>query len=208
MMRVGQGLAALLALSSLGCTIGRVQETPIRGTAPSAVLVLPPVSMRNSPAALELRFFATGSDAAFAGRGYRCMPLGAGYDLARRCGVLDTEQPEPDALRRLREQVGVDAALRIEVTDWRVVDDPRFSAASWDVTWRLVSTENGSELWSHRLQGNWSRAIEPVHHMDRDPTEPKPAEIGGTLRDSFRTEQELVAALHAAACARLPRNVR
>lgn len=207
-MRARRGLLALLSLCVVGCTVGRVQQTPFRGPAPSAVLVLPPVAMREGVTALDLQGFAAGSERALAGRGYRCMPLGAGYDLARRCGVLDAEQPEPDALRRLREQVGVDAALRIEVGDWRVVADPRLSAASWDVTWRLVSTENGSELWSHRLQGNWSRAFEPVDHMDRDPTEPKPAEIGGTLRDSFRSEQELVAALHAAACARLPENVR
>ena len=207
-MRAWPGVAALLFLALLGCTLGRVQETPFRGEAPAAVLVLPPVSMRDSATAIDLRGFATGADTAVAARGYRCMPLGAGYDLARRCGVLDTEQPEPDALRRLREQVGVDAALRIEVSHWQVVDDPRFSAASWDVTWRLVSTDNGSELWSHRLQGSWSRAFEPVDHMDRDPTEPQPAEIGGTLRDSFRSQQELVGALHSAACARLPRNVR
>jgi putative transposase len=41
--RVGLGCVALVLAA---CTIGRVESTPFEGPAPSAILVLPPVSMR------------------------------------------------------------------------------------------------------------------------------------------------------------------
>lgn len=207
MTRTRSGALAVVAASLFGCTVGGVRQTAFTGPAPSAVLVLPPIAVPDA-SGQDLRAFAMGADRALAGRGYRCMPLGAGYDLARRCGALEGGRPEPDALRRLRDQVGVDAVMQIEVSVWRPIVEPRLSAASWDVTWRLVSTETGAQVWSQRLQGNWSQPYEAPDHLVRDPMEPQPAVIGGTLRDSFRSEPELVAALHAAACARLPENAR
>ncbi len=204
-MRRRTGASISLAFLCVGCAIGGVQQTPFTGPAPSAVLVLPPVSLREGLAA-EIRGLAAGAERALAGRGYRCMPIGAGYDLARRCGALDTEQPEPDALRRLRDQAGVDAVLRIEVSDWRIASDPRLTAATWDVTWRLLSAATGAQVWAQRLQGTWSRPYDSQDHLVRDPMEPQPAEIGGTLHDGFRSEQEIILALHQAACARLPEN--
>jgi hypothetical protein len=203
-MRAAFGLVAM-ALS--GCTMGRVESTPFDGPAPSAILVLPPVSMREG-LAMDLRGFAFGAERAIAQRGYRALPLGAGFDLAQRCGALVGDQPEPDALQRLQQQVGVDAVLRIEISAWEVEPSARFSGASWDVTWRLVSTESGAELWRHRLQGNWRKVTEMPDHLRRDEMEPQPALIGGTRAESFASERELIFALHRSALSRMPESVR
>ncbi len=202
--RVGLGCVALVLAA---CTIGRVESTPFEGPAPSAILVLPPVSLREG-LAMDLRGFAYGAERAIAERGYRALPLGAGFDLAQRCGALTGDQPEPDALQRLQQQVGVDAVLRIEISAWEVEPGARFSGASWDVTWRLLSTESGVVLWQHRLQGNWRKVAEMPDHLRRDEMEPQPALIGGTRPQSFASERELVFALHRSALSRMPESVR
>ena len=202
--RVGLGCVALVLAA---CTIGRVESTPFEGPAPSAILVLPPVSLREG-LEMDLRGFAYGAERAIAERGYRALPLGAGFDLAQRCGALTGDQPEPDALQRLQQQVGVDAVLRIEISAWEVEPGARFSGASWDVTWRLLSTESGVVLWQHRLQGNWRKVAEMPDHLRRDEMEPQPALIGGTRPQSFASERELVFALHRSALSRMPESVR
>jgi hypothetical protein len=202
--RVGLGCVALVLAA---CTIGRVESTPFEGPAPSAILVLPPVSLREG-LAMDIRGFAYGAERAIAERGYRALPLGAGFDLAQRCGALTGDQPEPDALQRLQQQVGVDAVLRIEISAWEVEPGARFSGASWDVTWRLLSTESGVVLWQHRLQGNWRKVAEMPDHLRRDEMEPQPALIGGTRPQSFASERELVFALHRSALSRMPESVR
>ena len=202
--RVGLGCVALVLAA---CTIGRVESTPFEGPAPSAILVLPPVSLREG-LVMDLRGFAYGAERAIAERGYRALPLGAGFDLAQRCGALTGDQPEPDALQRLQQQVGVDAVLRIEISAWEVEPGARFSGASWDVTWRLLSTESGVVLWQHRLQGNWRKVAEMPDHLRRDEMEPQPALIGGTRPQSFASERELVFALHRSALSRMPESVR
>ena len=202
--RVGLGCVAFVLAA---CTIGRVESTPFEGPAPSAILVLPPVSLREG-LAMDLRGFAYGAERAIAERGYRALPLGAGFDLAQRCGALTGDQPEPDALQRLQQQVGVDAVLRIEISAWEVEPGARFSGASWDVTWRLLSTESGVVLWQHRLQGNWRKVAEMPDHLRRDEMEPQPALIGGTRPQSFASERELVFALHRSALSRMPESVR
>ena len=202
--RVGLGCVGLVLAA---CTIGRVESTPFEGPAPSAILVLPPVSLREG-LVMDLRGFAYGAERAIAERGYRALPLGAGFDLAQRCGALTGDQPEPDALQRLQQQVGVDAVLRIEISAWEVEPGARFSGASWDVTWRLLSTESGVVLWQHRLQGNWRKVAEMPDHLRRDEMEPQPALIGGTRPQSFASERELVFALHRSALSRMPESVR
>ena len=202
--RVGLGCVALVLAA---CTIGRVESTPFEGPAPSAILVLPPVSLREG-LVMDLRGFAYGAERAIAERGYRALPLGAGFDLAQRCGALTGDQPEPEALQRLQQQVGVDAVLRIEISAWEVEPGARFSGASWDVTWRLLSTESGVVLWQHRLQGNWRKVAEMPDHLRRDEMEPQPALIGGTRPQSFASERELVFALHRSALSRMPESVR
>ncbi len=202
--RVGLGCVALVLAA---CTIGRVESTPFEGPAPSAILVLPPVSLREG-LVMDLRGFAYGAERAIAERGYRALPLGAGFDLAQRCGALTGDQPEPEALQRLQQQVGVDAVLRIEISAWEVEPGARFSGASWDVTWRLLSTESGAVLWQHRLQGNWRKVAEMPDHLRRDEMEPQPALIGGTRPQSFASERELVFALHRSALSRMPESVR
>ena len=202
--RVGLGCVALVLAA---CTIGRVESTPFEGPAPSAILVPPPVSLREG-LVMDLRGFAYGAERAIAERGYRALPLGAGFDLAQRCGALTGDQPEPDALQRLQQQVGVDAVLRIEISAWEVEPGARFSGASWDVTWRLLSTESGVVLWQHRLQGNWRKVAEMPDHLRRDEMEPQPALIGGTRPQSFASERELVFALHRSALSRMPESVR
>ena len=154
--RVGLGCVGLVLAA---CTIGRVESTPFEGPAPSAILVLPPVSLREG-LAMDLRGFAYGAERAIAERGYRALPLGAGFDLAQRCGALTGDQPEPDALQRLQQQVGVDAVLRIEISAWEVEPGARFSGASWDVMWRLLSKESGFGLWHQLLQGNWRKVAD------------------------------------------------
>ena len=202
----GPTVAVLLATTA-ACGVGSVAQTPFEGPAPSSVLVLPPLARREG-LAVDSRDFAFSADRALAARGYRALPLGAGFDLAKRCGVLDTPEPEPDALRRLQQQVGVDAVLRVEIDAWVVDDTARFSSASWDLTWRLVSTDTGASIWSHRLQGHWQKPFEAPDHLKRDDGEPEVVRIGVTRPEVFRNERELIAALHRSALARMPENVR
>ena len=206
--RNGRGfLAAALALVASACGVGSVSQKPFDGPAPSSVLVLPPVARREG-LAMDAREFAFGADRAIVARGYRALPLGAGFDLAKRCGVLDTVEPEPDAMRRLQQQVGVDAVLRVEIDAWESNSADRFSSASWDLTWRLLSTETGAQIWSHRLQGHWQKPFDAPDHLKREDGEPEVAMIGATRPEVFRSERELIAALHRSALARMPENVR
>ena len=200
-------MAVALALVASACGFGSVAQKPFDGPAPSSVLVLPPVARREG-LALDAREFAFGADRAIVARGYRALPLGAGFDLAKRCGVLDTVEPEPDALRRLQQQVGVDAVLRLEIDAWDSDGADRFSSANWDLTWRLLSTETGAQIWSHRLQGHWQKPFDAPDLMKRDNGEPEVAVGGGARPEVFRSERELIAALHRSALARMPENVR
>ena len=205
--RVGVLSRAALSLVLAACGSARVATTPFSGPPPTAVLVLPPRALGTGDS-VDLRFFAYGADRALQSRGYRSLPLGAGFDLWRRFGASRPDEPEVDVLRRLQHQAGIDAVLLLEVSDWRVQQDSRLRNADWDVTWRMIEAATGAEIWRHRLQGQWSRAQESPTQARTWTEEPPPVEIGGTRGESFASERELAAGLHRSALARLPAMTR
>lgn len=207
MRAAAAGFAILVALAVASCSWSSVPTTPLRGETPASVLVLVPQSMRVGPQA-DLRSLAFGADRALVARGYRALPLGAGFDLARRYGQVSGGETEEEALRRLHFQAGVDAVLHVEVADWEVSGERRFEHARWDLTWRLCSTKGGAEIWRHRLQGQWHRVDDPMTHATPVSEEPPPVEVGGSRAMSFASERDLVASLHRAAMERLPERER
>lgn len=207
MRAAGAALSLAVALATASCSWSTVPTKPLRGDSPSSVLVMVPRSTRTGPQP-DLRSLAFGADRALVLRGYRALPLGAGFDLARRYGQVTGGETEEEALRRLHFQAGVDAVLYVEVADWEVTGERRFENARWDLTWRLCSTKGGGELWSHQLQGQWHRVDDPMSHATPVSEEPPPVEVGGSRAVSFASERDLVASLHRAAMERLPERER
>lgn len=192
-----------LLLPFTACAWSSVETTPLRGRTPSAVLVLPPVAI-GSARPRDLGSLGFGADRALAARGYRALPLGPGYDLAKRYGQAGPDEDPVAALQRLHFQAGIDAVLFVEVTDFVSDGERRLDAAHWDLTWRLVSTVDGGEVWRHREQGQWRRIDEPVSQQRPVSEEPPPVQVGQTGMRPFSSERELIAALHRAAMLRLP----
>lgn len=204
----GRAAAAwILVVAAAACSWSKVPTTPLRGPVPSAVLVLLPRATGPSAIANPTSL-AFGADRALQQRGYRALPLGVGFDLARRYGTRGPGETEDDGLRRLHFQAGVDAVLHVEVADWQTSGDRRFESARWDLTWRMCSTKGDGELWTHRSQGQWQRIDEPVSHARPVDDAPPPVEVGGTRPESFASERDLVAALHRAAMQYLPERDR
>ncbi|MEQ1631714.1 MAG: hypothetical protein ABL997_05040 [Planctomycetota bacterium] len=199
------GLATVVVLAA--CGAARVGTTPFSGPPPTAVLVVPPRSI-GAPDSIDVRGLSFGADRALQTRGYRSLPLGAGFDLWNRFGASRKDEPEAEVLRRLQHQAGIDAVLVLEVSDWRVDQDNRLRSADWDITWRVLSAATGDEVWRHRLQGHWTRTQEPPTQARAWTEEPPPVEIGGTRAESFANERDLIAALHRSALLRLPEMTR
>ncbi|MGE3175127.1 MAG: GNA1162 family protein [Planctomycetota bacterium] len=198
-------LAVLLAVGA--CRVGAVETTPLRGPSPRAVLVLPP---RNGTVVPDrsVRGLASFVDDALRERGYRVLPLDVGFDLARKYGAPSPGEDDVGALQRLRLQAGVDAVLILDVRVWDVTPGRGVQpeSASWDMVWRLVATGDGGLQWEQRQQGSWvagaAERLDPTRAID---AEPLPATIGGERPPQFRSERELLRALHRTALARLPR---
>lgn len=194
-------LSALLLLAS--CLLSPVDTTPLKGAAPSSVMVLWPTNSSGRPI-VDLVSLASGADEAVRARNYRVLPLRVGFDLASSHELVADQEPDRAALHRMFVETGTDAVLLIDVESWNVEGEPP-QRATWGITWRLLSTRGGGELWSYRDEGEWIRGpaprLDPTRGFDE---EPAVMPIGALRGSGFRSQAELVAALHRRAMARLP----
>lgn len=194
-------LSPLLLLAS--CLLNPTETMPLKGATPSSVMVLWPTNSSGRPI-VDLVSLASGADDAVRAREYRVLPLRVGFDLASNHGLVAGQPLDRAALHQLSVATGIDAVLVIDVESWNVEGEPP-QRASWGVTWSLLSTRGGAELWTYRDEGEWIRRqpprLDPTRSFDE---EPEVLPIGALRGEGFRTQAELVAALHRRAMQRLP----
>lgn len=140
-------LAGLAALAACG---GAPEPQPFRGPAPTSIAVLP-VRGADLPLAL-LQALDASAHQALAERGYAVV-------AAALVGpTLDPGVPlEVEVLRGIRRDFGADAVLERtgRLLPGRVAGD----GEPFAVRWTLLSTDDGSVLWTREEQGGPGRVV-------------------------------------------------
>jgi hypothetical protein len=185
------------------CYVPAVATTPVAGPRPLGVLVLPPRTPANVPEAAQA---IVGADAALRSRGIRVLPLAVGFDLLHQLPPDRGEPMSPLGRQWLRDNVGVDTVLVLDVAEYAVDEARTLESARYDLRWRLVSLASGEAVWEYALAGSYHRPVGDSF----DPTvqfgqEAPPQPIGGAGPPTFRDRNALLSSLHRAAFAHLER---
>jgi hypothetical protein len=185
------------------CHVSAVETTPVAGPRPTGVLVLPARTPADLP---EAALAIVGADAALRERGYRVLPLAVGFDLLRQLPADRGEPLSPPGRQWLREHVGVDTVLVLDVAEFAVEEVRTLESARYDLRWRLVSLASGEAVWEYELAGSYHRPVgdsfDPTVQFGQE-TPPQP--IGGAGPPTIRDSNALRASLHRAAFAHLAR---
>lgn len=188
---------AVLAVALLaGCAVLAVEPQPLRGEPPRVVAIWPVV---DGEFAAVRTLQLSGLDAALRARGYEVIAPDVARELLRG-GPADATPATSGPL------LACDAVLQFVPHEFVAEGSRPLRHAHWRVEWRLVSTRGGGVLWSWSSAGSWAAS----HDDGRDPhraldAEPDYVPFGGRRAGNYRDALELVAALHRAAMARLPR---
>jgi hypothetical protein len=185
------------------CHISAVETTPVAGPRPTGVLVLPAHTPADVP---EAQQSIVGADAALRERGFRVLPLAVGFDLLRQLPPDRGEPLSPAGRQWLRDHIGVDTVLVLDVAEFALEEARTLESARYDLRWRLVSLASGEAVWEYALAGSYHRPVADSF----DPTvqfgqEMPPQPIGGAGPPTLRDRNALLTSLHRAAFAHLAR---
>ncbi len=194
-----RGWASLLVLAAACAT--PPTSLPVRGDLPRTIAIWPDVGAEFAAARALL---LTGLEPALRARGYSVVPADVAAELLRAASP-DGRRPTPAASGRV---LAAEAVLQLVPNDFGVVGVDPLREATWDLEWRLVSTQGAGIVWSCPQRGSWRRATDD----GRDPhraldAPPEVVPFGGGPRN-WRDAAELVAALHRQALSRLPSRPR
>ncbi len=198
-------LASVLAGLLASCSFSSVDLVPLAGPAPQRVTVWPGVGGDLGPVSGTLLY---GLDEALRRRGYRVVAQRVARQMLVDAGVPSPESvlPERTDLGAIGRELAVDAVVLVDVRDFEV--EPRsgdLRHARWDLSWRILSTRDGAELWRYHHGGAWSRSSEQrFDSLERPEPMPGVVPIGGDAGWSFRDAADLAANLHRLALAHLP----
>ena len=201
-MRRGLATAALLCSLAAGCRFsGAVEVSPVSGPPPATVAIWP-LAEGGEPPDADLWF--AGLAYQLGRRGYRVVAPGVTREVLLASDLATAAADLPAVGRAL----DADALLVVELHAFEARGRDVLRAASWDVSWSLVSTRGLGRQWAHAAHGSWRQADRAPLDSPRGFDEfedPGPlVSIGGSAVPSFRDVEELVAHLHRAAMQRLP----
>jgi len=151
MGRVLVGLLGLLPVP--GCSINTPEPFPLRGEAPTTVLVAPIAGPVGVDAARALWVTA---DAALRGRGYYAIPVEVGQSMLASFGLAEFRTRPAVEWARVARAIGADAFLTIRVEVWDARFAPNLVWLSYDVGYRLWSSKDGTLLWEVRAKDGFS----------------------------------------------------
>ena len=194
---------ALVMLPFTGCLFSAAVETsPIRGEVPGTIAIWPFVSGGVPPDA-DLWF--SGMSYHVGRRGYRVIAPGVAREVLIGSDIAPALSDDWGAVGRA---LHADAVLLVEVSSFEARPAGALRHASWDLTWRLVSTRGQGEQWSHRAHGRWRQAdrdpMDATRRFDAMASPPPLVPIGGPRIPGFRDARDLLAHLHGAAMESLP----
>lgn len=112
---------------------------------PKTILVIPPLN-RSAEAGVEDVFLAT-ITMPLAERGFYVIPVVLANEMFKAQGVPTPQEMHQVSLAKLREIFGADAVLYTSIDTWTTEYIVLNSKTTVTVSYRLVSTATGTELW-------------------------------------------------------------
>ncbi len=146
-------LLAGLFMLAMGCAVTPYNYSALNEAKPRSIVVIPPV---NSSVEVDAPYiYLSTISKPLAEKGYYVFPVSVIDNFLKENGLPTPAEMNSISLDKIRENIGADAVLYVEIIDWGQKYNVLSSNAVVRAKLRLIDTRTGSLLWdaeAHAIQ--------------------------------------------------------